>query len=99
MLLGDTNVCERPVVVQRGSHELNSESVTPVYCKAQRQHENKRKLIAPVIKATQLGNIYLMLLGDTNVCERPIVDQCGSHELNSESVTPVYCKAQKKWAT
>jgi hypothetical protein len=38
-----------------GSHELNSESMTPVYSKAQTsgQHENKRKLVAELTNAHQ----------------------------------------------
>ena len=50
------------------------------------------------IEAMQLGNIYLALLGDTDICERPVVIQRGSHELISESVTPEYPKHRKKRA-
>ena len=50
------------------------------------------------IEATQLGNIYLALLGDTDICNRPVAIQRGSHELISESVTPEYPKHRKKRA-
>ena len=44
----------------------------------------------------QLGNIYLALLGDTDICERPVVIQRGSHELISEYDAQEYPKHRKR---